>query len=135
MTPTTPCSPSSTPTPTPKHHAASPTAHLLDELALYGYRPGQDEPDPRPLPEPEMAQAQLADIVDAFGAMLADTRLEDDLPDLLWSFVNLFHRKIDRVERDLDDQRAGAAPQPGRAERLRGQVGRARAADRPGHRA
>ena len=34
-------------------HAASPTAHLLDELALYGYRPGQDEPDPRPLPEPD----------------------------------------------------------------------------------
>src|ERR1700688_1951587 len=32
-------------------HASSPTAHLLDELALYGYRPSQDEPDPRPLPE------------------------------------------------------------------------------------
>ncbi|HXC14826.1 MAG TPA: DUF2493 domain-containing protein, partial [Stellaceae bacterium] len=37
----------------------SPTAQLLDELALYGYRPGQDEPDPRPLPEPDTAQAQL----------------------------------------------------------------------------
>jgi hypothetical protein len=34
--------------------------------------------------------------------MLNDTRLEDDLPDLLWSFVNLFHRKIDRVERELE---------------------------------
>ena len=31
-------------------HAASPTAHLLDELALYGHRPHQDEPDARPLP-------------------------------------------------------------------------------------
>ena len=40
-----------------EHHAASPTAHLLDELALYGYRSGQDEPDPRPLPEPEAVQA------------------------------------------------------------------------------
>jgi hypothetical protein len=34
--------------------------------------------------------------------LLTGTRLEDDLADLLWSFVNLFHRKIDRVERELD---------------------------------
>jgi len=85
-----------------EHHGASPTAHLLDELALYGYRPGGDEPDPRPLPEPELAQGQLAAAFDAFGTMLADTRLEDDLPDLLWALVNLFHRKIDRIERELD---------------------------------
>ena len=38
-----------------EHHAASPTAYLLDELALYGYRPGQDEPDPRPMPETDLA--------------------------------------------------------------------------------
>src|SRR6185312_1685857 len=100
-----------------EHHAASPTAHLLDELALYGYRPGEDEPDPRPLPEAETAEAQLAAIFDAFGAMLAETRLEDDLPDLLWSLVNLFHRKIDRIERDLDTneqaQRRSQAEQNG----------------------
>jgi hypothetical protein len=100
-----------------EHHAASPTAHLLDELALYGYRPGRDEPDPRPLPEAETAQAQLAAAFDAFGTMLADTRLDEDLPDLLWSLVNLFHRKIDRVERDLDDneraQRRSQAEQNG----------------------
>ena len=28
----------------------SPTAHLLDELALYAHRPYDDEADPRPLP-------------------------------------------------------------------------------------
>lgn len=83
-------------------HAASPTAHLLDELALYGHRPGRDEPDPRPLPEADTVRAELGAIVDGFAAMLTDTRLEDDLDDLLWSFVNLFHRKIDRIERDLD---------------------------------
>ena len=83
-------------------HASSSTGYLLDELALYGYRPGQDEPDPRPLPEAEMVRAELAGIVDAFAGMLADTRLEDDLDDLLWSFVAVFHRKIDRLERDLD---------------------------------
>src|SRR3546814_8144485 len=35
--------------------------------------------------------------------LLGETRLEDDLADLLWSLVNLFHRKIDRVKRGLDD--------------------------------
>ena len=34
--------------------------------------------------------------------MLTRTRLEDDLADLFWSFVNLFHRKIGRVEVELD---------------------------------
>jgi hypothetical protein len=86
----------------PETHAASPTAHLLDELALYGHRPGHDEPDPRSLPEPEVAQAHLDATVDALTAMLTGTRLEDDLADLLWSFVNMFHRKIERVERELD---------------------------------
>jgi hypothetical protein len=100
-----------------EHHTASPTAHLLDELALYGYRFGQDEPDPRPLPEPDAIQSQLDAMVEGFAAMLTGTRLEDDLADLLWSFVNLFHRKIDRIERELDTneqaQRRGQAEQDG----------------------
>ena len=85
-----------------EHHTQSSTSFLLDELTLYGYRPSQDEPDPRPLPEAEMVQAELTGIIDSFAGMLADTRLEDDLADLLWSFVAIFHRKIDRLERDLD---------------------------------
>ncbi len=101
----------------PEFPAASPTAHLLDELALYGYRPGQDEPDPRPLPEPDAVQAQLDNAVEALSAMLTGTRLEDDLDDLLWSFVNVFHRKRDRIERELDRneqaQRRGQAEQDG----------------------
>ena len=64
-----------------------------------------------------MAQAQLAAIFGAFGAILADTCLEEELPDLLWSVVNLFHRKIERVERILDDneqaQRRSQAEQDG----------------------
>jgi hypothetical protein len=46
--------------------------------------------------------------------MPTGTRLEDDLADLLWSFVNLFHRKVDRIERELDlneqAQRRGHRP-------------------------
>ncbi len=98
-------------------HTASATAHLLDELVLHGHRPGLDEPDPRPLPEPDAVRGQLASMVEAFSAMLTGTRLEDDLADLLWSFVNLFHRKLDRIERELDTneqaQRRGQTEQDG----------------------
>jgi len=80
----------------------SPTAHLLEELALYGHRPHDDEPDSRPLPEPARLQGALADMFDAMVATLSDTRLEPDLQSLLWSLVNLFHRRIEKIERDLD---------------------------------
>ena len=44
----------------------------------------------------------LPDMFDALVATLSDTRLEPDLHALLWSVVNVFHRRIDRIERDLD---------------------------------
>jgi hypothetical protein len=101
----------------PEFHAASATAHLLDELQLCGHRPGQDEPDPRPLPDPDSVQGQLNVAVEALSTMLTGTRLEDDLADVLWSFVNLFHRKLDRIERELDSneqaQRRGQVEQDG----------------------
>ena len=81
---------------------ASPTAHLLEELALYAHRPFDDEADPRPLPEPDKLQGALADMFDALVATLSDTRLEPDLESMLWSVVNLFHRRIDRIEQELD---------------------------------
>ena len=81
---------------------ASPTAHLLEELALYAHRPFDDEADPRPLPEPEKLQGALADMFDALVATLSDTRLEPDIEVLLWSVVNVFHRRIDRIEQELD---------------------------------
>ena len=83
-------------------HASSPTAHVLTELQMYGYRPFGGEPDPRPLPEADAAAGAIADIFDAFIATLRDTRLEPDLEELLWATVNLFHRAADRIERDLD---------------------------------
>ena len=83
-------------------HASSPTDHVLDELQLYGYRPFQDEPDPRPLPEAQIVAGAVADIFDALVVTLADTRLEPDLEDLLWSTVNVFHRATSRIERELD---------------------------------
>lgn len=84
-------------------HASSPTDHVLTELQLFGYRPFDDQPDPRPLPEGKMIAGAVADIFDALVATLSDTRLEPHLNDLLWSTVNMFHRAVDRIERQLDD--------------------------------
>ena len=98
-------------------HAASATSTLLDELALYGYRPFQDEPDHRPLPEASLVTGAIADIFDALVSTLQDTRLEPDLEDLLWSTVNVFHRATGRIERELDDneqaQKRGQREQDG----------------------
>ena len=84
-------------------HAASPTAHLLDELQLYGYRPHGDEPDPRPMPDADQAEQAIAVCAEALSGLLSDTRLEGDLDDVLWSFAYLFHRKISGLDRALDD--------------------------------
>jgi len=81
-------------------------AALLQELQTFGWRPFQDEPDPRPLPEPRRAGGAVADIFDALVLTLAETRLEPDLDDLLWGQVNVFQRKIERVQRELDDNEA-----------------------------
>lgn len=98
-------------------HNASPTAHLLAELQLYGYRPFDDEPDPRPLPDADRAAGAISDIVDALVSTFTDTRLEPDLEDILWSTVNIFHRAALRVERELDAneqaQRRSQAEQDG----------------------
>jgi len=99
------------------HDEKSPSSHLLDELALHGYRPFDDEPDPRPLPCSDAASTALESMVEILSGLFLDTRLEADLPDLLWSFVNLFHRKADRIDRELDDnettQRRSQAEQDG----------------------
>ena len=63
--------------------------------------------------------------------MFAGTRLEDDLADLFWAFVDLFHREGQRVERELDGNGRRSESQL-RTGRLRGQVDRARTADRQG---
>ncbi|MGH7022462.1 MAG: DUF2493 domain-containing protein [Caulobacteraceae bacterium] len=98
-------------------HAASPTDHVISELQLFGYRPYQDEPDPRSLPEGGQLATAVAGMFDALASALSDTRLEPDLEDLMWSAVNLFHRAVGRIERDLDDneqaQRRGQMEQDG----------------------
>src|SRR6202000_1123298 len=78
-------------------HASSATAVVLNELQLFGYRPFNAQPDPRPLTEAKTIPCAMANIFGALVATLNATRLEPDLPDLLWSTVTLFHRAADRI--------------------------------------
>ena len=58
----------------------SPTAHLLEELQLFGHRPFEDEPDSRPLPEPNQLHGALADIFDAWSRRSATPGLNRICP-------------------------------------------------------
>ena len=55
----------------PDQEAASPSSHLLDELALHGYRPLEDDPDPRSLPTSDAASFALETAVEAIAASLS----------------------------------------------------------------
>ncbi|MBN9885675.1 MULTISPECIES: DUF2493 domain-containing protein [Salipiger] len=84
-------------------HSTSPTAHVIDALELYGYRPAEGEADPRITPEDTAIQGAVADIFDALISTMADTSLDFDLDEIMWSTVNTFHRAVERIERKLDD--------------------------------
>jgi hypothetical protein len=99
------------------HHESSPTEHALNELELHGYRHDGHGPDPRLVPEDNVIAGAVSDIFDALIATMADTALDGELDDLLWSTVNMFHRAADRLERKLDDneqaQKQGQREQDG----------------------
>jgi hypothetical protein len=82
---------------------SSPTADAIEAASLFGTRHHPDETDPRPLPAAEACDEALIGAMNTLADLMAGTRLEDDLADLLWSFVNLFHRRLENLERLLDD--------------------------------
>ena len=84
-------------------HASSPTDHIIEGLQLYGYRPLVGEADPWTTPEDRVIQTAVADIFDALISTMADTSLDFDLDEILWSTVNTFQRAAERIERKLDD--------------------------------
>ncbi|NJM81268.1 MAG: DUF2493 domain-containing protein [Tabrizicola sp.] len=99
------------------YHSPSPTDTVCTELQLHGYQHSESDPDPRDAPEEQMIEGAVVDIFDALVATLADTLLDSDLDELLWSTVNMFHRATDRIERKLDDneqaQKRGQREQDG----------------------
>lgn len=88
---------------TEPQHTSSSTDHISSQLQLFGWRPAGDEPDPRPMPEDYVLAGAVTDIFDALISSLADTALDPDLNELLWSTANTFHRAAARIERQLDD--------------------------------
>jgi len=91
----------------PPARGAAPTAfrrtdHALSELQLYSYRPDGNTPDPRLVLEDDVIEGAVSDIFDALIATMADTGLDTELNDLLWSTGNMFHRATERIERKLD---------------------------------
>lgn len=99
------------------HHASSPTDDICTGLQWHGYRHSENDPDPRDVPEDDRITGAVADIFDALVATMADTSLDTDLDELLWSTVNMFHRATDRIDRKLDDneqaQKRGQREQDG----------------------
>jgi len=84
-------------------HSTSPTGHVIEALELYGYHPAEGEADPRITPEDTAIQGAVADIFDALISTMADTCLDFDLDEIMWSTANTFHRAVERIERKLDD--------------------------------
>ncbi|WP_066922478.1 DUF2493 domain-containing protein [Methylobacterium sp. CCH5-D2] len=76
---------------------------LLEELAVTGYRPFEEHDDPRPLPGQGAMDGALRQAMSALEQAFAGTRLEDDLEDVLWGFVNVFHRRVEGIARKLDE--------------------------------
>ncbi|MDX2263456.1 MAG: DUF2493 domain-containing protein [Hyphomicrobiales bacterium] len=79
----------------------SATGRVVEALNLYGYEPQDGEPDHRPLPEPDDLAASLETIFELLEDGFAGTKLERDIEDLLRAVADLFHRKLERVERQL----------------------------------
>lgn len=85
-------------------HISSPTAAIIDRLAtMHGFKPPADVPDHRPLPEPGSVEGAMASMVEAAMSMLGDTALEDELDEVLWSIVNIFHRRVTHIDKLLGD--------------------------------
>lgn len=80
----------------------STTARVIDHLELYGFTPADGEPDPRPLPEEDDLATLVSGLFSSITEPLTDTALEPDIADLLWSITDLLHRKVTRLERELD---------------------------------
>lgn len=88
---------------TEQHQHSSSTDHIASQLQLYGWRPADDEPDPRPTPDDYVLAGTVSDNFDTLVSSLADSALDADLGELLWSTVSAFHRAAARLERHLDD--------------------------------
>lgn len=86
----------------PTFDGQSATHEAMNRMALYGAKPALDEPDTRPMPSKEQAQEILDQLFVSMVDLFDGTSLEDDSTDILWSMVNVFQRKIEKLEKGFD---------------------------------
>lgn len=79
----------------------SATARIMNDLALFGAGKVAIEDDP--LTEERSFAEGAAALVAHLAGMFDGSAMERHTEDLAWGLVNLFHRRIERLERDLRD--------------------------------
>ncbi len=80
----------------------SATHEIMNRMQLFGAMPPADEVDPRPLPEQDHSFATLDNVFDSLAHLFTDTCLESEATDVLWNTVNVFQRKLDRLDKGFD---------------------------------
>lgn len=100
--------------PFPQH---SPTEAAIESIVLHRMAPQAGEPDYRQFPEADDLAQTLRGAMTSLSEVMDGTRLEDDAQELLWGVTNVMHRRLQFIDKLLDenetDQRAMAREQDG----------------------
>ena len=80
--------------------SGSTTAAAIHHIALYGLKSADEPNDP---PDEEMLAGIAQHTMEAFAGAVEGTPLERNLDELLWSFVNVFHRRLSTLQLRLDE--------------------------------
>ncbi len=78
------------------------THDAMNRMELFGAMPPADEVDPRPLPDQNTSFASLEGVFDTLAELFTDTCLESEATDVLWNTVNVFQRKLDRLDKGFN---------------------------------
>ncbi len=78
------------------------THQMMNRMELFGAMPPADEVDHRPMPEQDHSFSALEVVFDALTQTFTDTCLESEATDVLWNTVNVFQRKLDRLDKGFD---------------------------------
>ena len=80
----------------------SATAQVMMNMELYGANPMIGETDHRFMPDTELFEGVLEEMFSNIVYLLQNTCLEHEADDLHWNIVNVFHHKINRLDRSFD---------------------------------
>lgn len=86
------------------HPSHSNLAYVCEQAKLHGVAPEPGEYDPRETWDRDTALGSIAIAFDILGKDIGPVgfQLADEADSVLWGFVNLFDRKIIRIDRNID---------------------------------